>query len=224
MSMVERKVRKAVPDVLDLIVTPLVTLLVTGILLVFVIMPVAGFASDLLVSALNVIIDSDIQMVRVLSGYVLAALFLPMVLLGLHHGLIPIYAIQLEQMGGVSLFPVLAMAGAGQVGAAIAIYIKARRVNNARMQKTVIGALPAGFLGVGEPLIYGVTLPLGYYSRLGCWIWWCLGYVNWRNSRSMGAIRIGCFTTDANTNHDYEFLYRIGHFIYRWIHHYLLLY
>lgn len=161
MSMVERKVRKAVPDVLDLIVTPLVTLLVTGILLVFVIMPVAGFASDLLVSALNVIIDSDIQMVRVLSGYVLAALFLPMVLLGLHHGLIPIYAIQLEQMGGVSLFPVLAMAGAGQVGAAIAIYIKARRVNNARMQKTVIGALPAGFLGVGEPLIYGVTLPLG---------------------------------------------------------------
>lgn len=161
MSMVERKVRKVVPDVLDLIVTPLVTLLVTGILLVFVIMPVAGFASDLLVSALNVIIDSDIQMVRVLSGYVLSALFLPMVLLGLHHGLIPIYAIQLEQMGGVSLFPVLAMAGAGQVGAAIAIYIKARRVNNARIQKTVIGALPAGFLGVGEPLIYGVTLPLG---------------------------------------------------------------
>lgn len=161
MSMVERKVRKVVPDVLDLIVTPLVTLIVTGVLLVFVIMPVAGFASDLLVSALNVIIDSDIQAVRVLSGYVLAALFLPMVLLGLHHGLIPIYAIQLEQMGGVSLFPVLAMAGAGQVGAALAIYIKARRVNNARMQKTIIGALPAGFLGVGEPLIYGVTLPLG---------------------------------------------------------------
>ena len=84
-----------------------------------------------------------------------------MVLLGLHHGLIPIYAIQLEQMGGVSLFPVLAMAGAGQVGAAIAIYIKAKRVKNERMQQTVLGALPAGFLGVGEPLIYGVTLPLG---------------------------------------------------------------
>ena len=38
-----------------------------------------------------------------------------MVLLGLHHGLIPIYAVQLETFGGVSLFPVLAMAGAGQV-------------------------------------------------------------------------------------------------------------
>lgn len=84
-----------------------------------------------------------------------------MVLLGLHHGLIPIYAIQLEAMGGVSLFPVLAMAGAGQVGAAIAIYFKAKHVGNQRMQSIIAGALPAGILGIGEPLIYGVTLPLG---------------------------------------------------------------
>ena len=130
MSIIERKVRKIVPDVLDLIITPFVTLLITGLALVFVIMPVAGFLSDGLVAALSVIINSDSNLVKIISGYVLAAVFLPMVLLGLHHGLIPIYAIQLDQMGGVSLFPVLAMAGAGQVGAAIAIYIKARRVKN----------------------------------------------------------------------------------------------
>ncbi|MDG2830201.1 hypothetical protein P7M08_24945, partial [Vibrio parahaemolyticus] len=35
-----------------------------------------------------------------------------------------------------------------------------KRVGNTRMQKVITGALPAGFLGVGEPLIYGVTLPL----------------------------------------------------------------
>jgi sucrose PTS system EIIBCA or EIIBC component len=56
---------------------------------------------------------------------------------------------------------VLAMAGAGQVGAAIAIYLKAKKVNNTRMQSVIAGALPAGILGIGEPLIYGVTLPLG---------------------------------------------------------------
>lgn len=161
MSQIERRIRKVVPDVLDLVITPFVTILLSGVLLVFVIMPVAGFASDALVSALSVIINSSNQFVRILSGYVLSAVFLPMVLLGLHHGLIPIYAIQLETMGGVSLFPVLAMAGAGQVGAAIAIYLKAKKVKNERMQKTILGALPAGFLGVGEPLIYGVTLPLG---------------------------------------------------------------
>lgn len=161
MSFLEKRIRKMVPDVLDLIITPFVTILITAVLLVFVIMPAAGFASDIIVSGLSLIINSTNQFVRIISGYILAAIFLPMVLLGLHHGLIPIYAIQLEQMGGVSLFPVLAMAGAGQVGAAIAIYIKAKRVKNERMQQTVLGALPAGFLGVGEPLIYGVTLPLG---------------------------------------------------------------
>lgn len=161
LSKVERFVRKIVPDVLDLIVTPVVTLLIMALVFVLAIMPVAGFISDALVSALNLLINSPNPVVSIISGYVLAALFLPMVLLGLHHGLIPIYAIQLENLGGVTLFPVLAMAGAGQVGAAIAIYLKARRVNNNQMKKVIVGALPAGFLGVGEPLIYGVTLPLG---------------------------------------------------------------
>ena len=160
LSKVEKYVRKRVPDVLDLVVTPVVTMLVMAVLFVFIIMPVTGFVSDVLVNALGVIINSPIPAVNVLSGYILSALFLPMVLLGLHHGLIPIYAIQLEALGGVSLFPVLAMAGAGQVGAAIAIYLKAKRVGNTRMQGVITGALPAGFLGVGEPLIYGVTLPM----------------------------------------------------------------
>lgn len=160
LSKVEKFVRKHVPDVLDLIVTPFVSLLITAILFIFIIMPLAGFASDGLVAALSVIINSSNPVVSVISGYILSAVFLPMVLLGLHHGLIPIYAIQLETLGGVTLFPVLAMAGAGQVGASLAIYLKAKRIGNKRIQKVIAGALPAGFLGVGEPLIYGVTLPM----------------------------------------------------------------
>ncbi|MDF2878885.1 MAG: system component, partial [Clostridia bacterium] len=161
LAKVEKWVRKRVPDVLDLIVTPLVSLLVVGVVFVCVIMPVSGILSDWLVKGLSVFINSDNTFVSIISGYILSAAFLPMVLLGLHHGLIPIYAIQLEVLGGVSLFPVLAMAGAGQVGAAIAIYFKAKKVKNDRMKKIIAGALPAGILGVGEPLIYGVTLPLG---------------------------------------------------------------
>lgn len=161
LSVIEKNIRERVPDVLDLVVTPFTSLLISGILFIFLIMPVAGFVSDGLVSVLTVIINSTNPVIRVASGFLLAALFLPMVLLGLHHGLIPIYAVQLEQMGGVSLFPVLSMGGAGQVGAAIAIYLMAKKVGNNRMKGIITGALPAGFLGVGEPLIYGVTLPMG---------------------------------------------------------------
>lgn len=161
LSKVEKKVRKIVPEVLDLILTPIISLLVLALLMIFAIMPISGLFSDWLVRLLELLVSSNIPAVSVISGYILSALFLPMVLLGLHHGLIPIYAVQLEAMGGVSLFPVLAMAGAGQVGAAIAIYLKAKRVGNIRLKQIISGALPAGILGIGEPLIYGVTLPLG---------------------------------------------------------------
>ena len=161
MTKVEKFIRKALPDVLDLAFTSFFTILITGVIFVVGIMPAAGFISDVLVTFLNVFINSPNPVVNVISGFILAGLFLPMVLLGLHHGLIPIYAIQLEKTGGVSLFPVLAMAGAGQVGASIAIYIKAKKAGNKSLTSIITGALPAGFLGIGEPLIYGVTLPLG---------------------------------------------------------------
>lgn len=161
LSKVERWVRKHVPDVLDIMLTGFLSILITGTLFVLVLMPAAGFLSDGLVWALSLLVNSANPVVSVLSGYIMSAVFLPLVLLGLHHGLVPIYAVQLEQMGGVSLFPVLAMAGAGQVGAAIAIYLKAKRSGNKRLKSVIIGALPSGFLGIGEPLIYGVTLPLG---------------------------------------------------------------
>lgn len=161
LSLIEKKVRKTIPDVLDLIVTPVVTMLIMALAMIFIIMPLSGVVSDWLVGGLTLLVASENPIVSVISGYVLAAVFLPMVLLGLHHGLIPLYAIQLENMGGVSLFPVLAMAGAGQVGAAIAIYLKAKKTNNMKLKQIISGALPAGILGIGEPLIYGVTLPLG---------------------------------------------------------------
>lgn len=161
LAQIEKFVRKRVPDVLDIMLSPVITLLIAGLIMVFIVMPISGVVSDWLVSFLSIFIGSENTIVSILSGYILAAVFLPMVLLGLHHGLIPIYAIQLETLGGVSLFPVLAMAGAGQVGAAIAIYMIAKKAKDKRMEGVIAGGLPAGILGIGEPLIYGVTLPMG---------------------------------------------------------------
>jgi len=78
---------------------------------------------------------------------------------GMHQGLIPIHTTLIDQTGWTVLLPVLAMGGAGQIGACIALWVRFR--SNASLVRTIRGALPAGFLCVGEPLIYGVTLPLG---------------------------------------------------------------
>src|SRR5690606_8972305 len=92
-----------------------------------------------------------------IAGFLLAGTFLPLVMLGIHQGLTPIHMQLIESLGNTPLLPILAMAGAGQVGAAIAVYVKTR---DPEFRRVILAALPVGFLGIGEPLIYGVTLPL----------------------------------------------------------------
>lgn len=160
LAKVEHWIHSKMPDALDTSFTPLLAMLVTVPVFVLIIMPVTGFISVWIAKFLSLFADSSNPFVRIITGYVLAAVFLPLVLLGLHRGLTPIYTLQIEATGYTTLFPPVAMAGAGQVGAAIALYIKARRVKNENMKSIIAGAIPAGILGIGEPLIYGVTLPL----------------------------------------------------------------
>lgn len=154
-TVVERFIRKRVPASIDIIVTPTLSLLLVGLLTVFFLMPVTGIISQ----GIGTVTTWLLAHGGPLSGFVLASLFLPLVMFGLHQALIPIHAELINQVGYTALLPILAMAGAGQVGSAIAIYIKLK--HNAKLRNLIKGALPVGFLGIGEPLIYGVSLPLG---------------------------------------------------------------
>ena len=161
MVQVEKWLRKHIPDALDIVFTPVLTLIICLVPYIFVIMPLFGVISGGLCFAVQSICMSPNALVRAAAGFVSAALFLPMVAAGMHHGLVALYTVQLQQLGYITLYPALCMGGAGQVGAAAAIYLKAKKVNNAKLVQIIRGALPAGVLGVGEPLIYGVTLPMG---------------------------------------------------------------
>ncbi|PKR84752.1 PTS transporter subunit EIIC [Heyndrickxia camelliae] len=154
MTFVEKQVRKFMPNSIDIIFTPLITILVVAILSLFVVMPVAGVVSDGITNAINAILDFG----GVVAGAILSGFFLPLVMVGLHQGLTPIHMELIQKTGSTALLPVLAMAGAGQVGAALAIFVKTK---NRKLKNIIKGGLPAGILGIGEPLLYGVTLPLG---------------------------------------------------------------
>jgi PTS system sucrose-specific IIC component len=161
MVKVEKWIRRRMPDSMDIVFTPILTLIICVIPYIFLIMPACGLVSTGLVWIVQEICMSSNVFVRIIAGFISSALFLPMVAMGMHHGLVALYTVQLNTLGYVTLYPALCMAGAGQVGAAIAIYLKAKKVKNERMKAVISGALPAGILGVGEPLIYGVTLPMG---------------------------------------------------------------
>ena len=161
MCRIESAVRRRMPDVLDTVFTPLLTLFLTLVPYVLFIMPAIGLLSSGLCSLVGVVAMSRHPLVRMAAGYLGAALFLPMVAAGMHHGLIALYTVQLETFGYVTLYPALAMAGAGQIGAALALAVRAKKEGDRELCSVINGALPAAILGIGEPLIYGVTLPLG---------------------------------------------------------------
>ncbi|MEU9405378.1 PTS transporter subunit EIIC [Streptomyces sp. NPDC048281] len=159
---VERWCRGRVPDALDVLLTPTVTVLVAGLATLYGLMYAAGLVS----SAIGTAADWLLATTGPLAGLVLGGLFLPLVMLGLHQALIPIHTTLIQQQGYTVLLPLLAMAGAGQVGAALAVYARLR--HHAQLRTTIRSALPAGLLGVGEPLIYGVSLPLGRPFLTAC--------------------------------------------------------
>ncbi len=161
-TVIEKQVRRRVPAAVDLFVVPVVTLLVGAALCVLVIMPL----SALLMQGIDwLLIDFALERGGIFGGYLLASLFLPLVMLGIHQGLTPLHAQLISDHGYTELLPVLAMAGAAEVGMAIAIYVKTR---SPRLKGIIRAALPIGVLGVGEPLIYGVSLPLFYPLITAC--------------------------------------------------------
>ena len=150
----ERRLHKIIPEMFDLFLTPLITVLTAGAAAIFILQPIGGAISDAIGTAATSAINSGGAIV----GAILAGIWLPLVMFGVHQAFTPIHVDLISQYGMTILLPILAMAGAGQVGAALAVYFKTK---NKFLKKTIASALPVGMMGIGEPLIYGVTFPLG---------------------------------------------------------------
>ncbi len=153
-SWLENQLHKIVPKIFDLFLTPLLVILIATFPALFILQPLGGIISEYIGMAVTQAINGG----GAVTGFVIGGIFLPLVMTGLHQGLTPIHAELLNQYGVTILLPILAMAGAGQVGASMAVYFKTK---NEKLKQTIASALPVGFMGIGEPLIYGVTLPLG---------------------------------------------------------------
>jgi N-acetylmuramic acid-specific PTS system IIC component len=159
---IERQVRRFIHDSLDMILTSAITLLITGAITFTVIMPIGGELFKGM-SWLFLHLNGNPFGTALLAG-----LFLIAVVFGIHQGFVPVYFALMDAQGFNSLFPILAMAGAGQVGASLALFYRAKQGSLLRTQ--IKGAIFPGLLGIGEPLIYGVTLP-----RLKPFVTACIG-------------------------------------------------
>lgn len=159
-AVVEKAVKKHTPGSLAVHMPSLVTIVVVGLLTLFVLQPLLGFVMDLITNIILWCFNTAGPLATALVGF----MWLPMVMLGVHQGLTPIQTQLIQELGYTPLYPAGSMAGGGQVGASIALLVKYR--NRKGLKKAIHGGLPAGILGIGEPLIYGVSMPLGR-------VFWC---------------------------------------------------
>ncbi|MEW4412956.1 glucose PTS transporter subunit IIA [Clostridium sp. AN503] len=161
MSSLEKKLHKIVPEIIDLFVTPLVTVLVTGYLTLTVIGPVFSFLE-------NMVFDGALYLVSLPFGIgaaVAGAVYAPTVVAGVHHMYNALEA-GLLSAGGLNVWmPIATAANVGQGAAALAVALRTKN------QKTRSMALPASlsaFLGITEPAIFGVNIRFMSAFAAGC--------------------------------------------------------
>ncbi len=154
MCAIEKRLHKKVPEMFDLFVTPLVSVLVAGFLSMTVIGPVfAQIESWVLIGA-----QALIAIPFGIGAFIMGGVYAPTVVAGVHHMYNAIEMMMLANNGMNIWMPIATAANVAQGAAALAVALKTKN------KKTKAMALPASlsaFMGITEPAIFGVNIRFG---------------------------------------------------------------
>jgi len=147
----EKAVRKVVPDVIDLLVTPFVTLLVMSILGLFVIGPVFHVVENYILIGTKAILNLPFG----LGGFLIGGVHQLIVVSGVHH-IFNLLEVQLLAADHANPFNAIITAAMTAQGAAtVAVGVKTK---NPKLKTLAFPAALSAFLGITEPAIFGVNL------------------------------------------------------------------
>ncbi|BDB09744.1 sucrose-specific PTS transporter subunit IIBC [Streptococcus toyakuensis] len=147
----EKAVRKVVPDVIDLLVTPFVTLLIMSILGLFVIGPVFHVVENYILIGTKAILGLPFG----LGGFLIGGVHQLIVVSGVHH-IFNLLEVQLLAADHANPFNAIITAAMTAQGAAtVAVGVKTK---NPKLKTLAFPAALSAFLGITEPAIFGVNL------------------------------------------------------------------
>ena len=147
----EKAVRKVVPDVLDLLVTPFVTLFVMSILGLFLIGPVFHVVENYILLGTKAVLSLPFG----LGGLLIGGVHQIIVVSGVHH-IFNLLEIQLLAADHANPFNAIITAAMTAQGAAtVAVGVKTK---NPKLKTLAFPAALSAFLGITEPAIFGVNL------------------------------------------------------------------
>lgn len=151
LSFIEKRLHKVVPAMLDLFVTPLVSVFVTGYLTLSIIGPI-------FVAVENGIINGILTLLTLpfgLGSMVMGGLYSLTVVGGIHHMYTVIDVGQIAQYGFTYWLPLASAANLAQGAATLAVALKTR---NTKIKSVALPSSLSCFMGITEPAIFGVNL------------------------------------------------------------------
>ena len=151
MSIIEKNVIKIVPNMLDILLTPLITVILTGFLALVVVGPFANWIGD----GISVFLQYALNNFGIFAGLLFGGLYSAIVISGIHHSFHAIELGLIATTGFNTLLPIWAVANFAQGGAALAVYFKTK---NNKMKAISLPAAISCTMGITEAAIFGVNL------------------------------------------------------------------
>lgn len=189
-AMLEKWLRKVIPDVIKLFVVPFVTLVVMVPLTYLVIGPIATILCNLLTAIFSAIYGIPV-VGGLIAGVLIGAFWQVLVIFGLHWGLVPLGLINYATLGYDFILSPYFCVSFAQTFVVLAMLLKTR---DDKLKKIALPAFISGIFGVTEPAIYGVTLPKKkpfIYSCIGGAIGG--GFIGFMGARSYTMGGLGLF-------------------------------
>ena len=161
LAVIEKKLHKIVPEVLDLFVTPLVSVFVTGYLTLSIVGPIFVWAENAILGAIQWMLTLPLG----IGSLIMGGLYAPTVVTGIHQMYTAIDIGQLAKYGVTYWLPLASAANVAQGAAALAVGIKSK---DKKIKSLALPSSLSAFMGITEPTIFGVNLRFFKPFIAGC--------------------------------------------------------
>ena len=161
LATIEKKLHKIVPEVLDLFVTPLVSVFVTGYLTLSIVGPIFVWAENAILGAIQWMLTLPLG----IGSLIMGGLYAPTVVTGIHQMYTAIDIGQLAKYGVTYWLPLASAANVAQGAAALAVGIKSK---DKKIKSLALPSSLSAFMGITEPAIFGVNLRFFKPFIAGC--------------------------------------------------------
>ena len=161
LAQIEKKLHKIVPAMLDLFVTPLVSVFVTGYLTLSIIGPIFVTIENGLLDGIQYLIALPFG----IGSFIMGAFYAPTVVAGVHHMYTIIDLGQIAKFGMTFWLPLASAANLAQGGAALAVALKTK---DQKIKSMAVPSALSACMGITEPAIFGVNLRFGKPFVMAC--------------------------------------------------------